>query len=247
MKDRNALRERYLQDKLSVQLGNLASNLAHIASYSGHPEHREIVEQIIEDSKFFIEWSGPAAKYEQQLELVDLQIQLARWQLRWSEIWADPLRRATVAAEARQWSERVLALSGLLDESVNNEQAPDVTSSHEQNSETDSPAAQEWRALSEKERQQHIEVMDEMYSPDSPASRAVIENRRGSWGEPTRTEVIARLVSEALIPQPGSWDDKYARAWRNRSAEERQRLITEMHNLNFPDSFASQLIAQDRR
>jgi hypothetical protein len=127
MKDRSALRERYLRDELAVQLGNLASNLAHIASYSECSEHRELVEQIIEDSKFFIEWSGPAAKYEQQLELVDLQIQLARWQLRWSEIWSDPLRRATVAAEARQWSERILALSGLLDEFVNNEQMPDVT------------------------------------------------------------------------------------------------------------------------
>jgi hypothetical protein len=127
MKDRSALRERYLQDGLAVQLGNLASNLAHVASYSECSEHREIVEQIIEDSKFFIEWSAPAAKYEQQLELVDLQIQLARWQLRWSEIWGDPLRRAIVAAEARQWSERILALSGLLDESVNNEQVRDVT------------------------------------------------------------------------------------------------------------------------
>jgi hypothetical protein len=113
--------------------------------------------------------------------------------------------------------------------------------------ETDSPAAQEWRALSEEERQQHTKIMNETYFPDSPASRAAIEDRRGRWGEPTRTEVIARLVSERLIPQPGSWDDEYARAWRSRPEDERQRLIAEMHNLFFPDSFASHLISKNRR
>ena len=44
--------------------------------------------------------------------------------------------------------------------------------------ETDSPAAQEWRALSDGERQRHTKVMNEMYFPDSPASTYIIESRR---------------------------------------------------------------------
>ncbi len=42
--------------------------------------------------------------------------------------------------------------------------------------EYDSPAAQEWRELTEEERQQHLNEMDELYFPDSPASTHIIEN-----------------------------------------------------------------------
>lgn len=44
--------------------------------------------------------------------------------------------------------------------------------------EYDSPAAQEWRELTEEERQQHLNEMDELYFPDSPASTQIIESRR---------------------------------------------------------------------
>lgn len=44
--------------------------------------------------------------------------------------------------------------------------------------EYDGPAVQEWLALSEEERQQHIKEMNEMYFPDSPASTYIIESRR---------------------------------------------------------------------
>lgn len=44
--------------------------------------------------------------------------------------------------------------------------------------EYDSPAAQEWRALTEEERQQHRKEMQELDFPDSPASTHIIESRR---------------------------------------------------------------------
>lgn len=44
--------------------------------------------------------------------------------------------------------------------------------------EYDSPAAQEWRELTEEERQQHLNEMNELYFPDSPASNHIIESRR---------------------------------------------------------------------
>ncbi len=40
--------------------------------------------------------------------------------------------------------------------------------------EFDNSSAQEWRALPETERQQHIKEMTEMYFPDSPASNYII-------------------------------------------------------------------------
>jgi hypothetical protein len=114
MRDQTALRERYLRDRLPIRLGGLAANLARIKSFSDHPDHRDVVESLLEESNFFIEWTAPDAELELQAELVEIQLQLARWQLSWTDIWADPAQREEVAEKARVWSERVLKLSGLL-------------------------------------------------------------------------------------------------------------------------------------
>lgn len=114
MRDSTAVQERYLRDPLPVRLGGLAANLARIKSFSDHPDHREVVESLVGESKQFIEWNVPDAGLELQVELLELQLQLARWQRAWPAIWADPAQRAAVAEQACAWSERVLKASGLL-------------------------------------------------------------------------------------------------------------------------------------
>ena len=114
MKDLNAIQERFLRDELPVRLGGLAANLARIRSFSDHPDHRDVVERLLEESKFFIEWTVPGAELEVQTELVEIQLRLARWQRRWADIWVDPIQRAAVAKQAYTWSNQVLELSGLL-------------------------------------------------------------------------------------------------------------------------------------
>lgn len=114
MKDWKAIRERYLRDGLPVRLGGLAANLARVKSFSNHPGHRDVVESLLEESKFFIEWTAPDAGLELKGELVELQIQLAIWQLNWSNIWTNLARRGAVAEEAGLWSNRLLKISGLL-------------------------------------------------------------------------------------------------------------------------------------
>lgn len=57
MKDWSIIRECYLRDELPTRLGGLAANLARIKSFSSHPADRELVESLLEESKFFIEWS----------------------------------------------------------------------------------------------------------------------------------------------------------------------------------------------
>ena len=113
MRDRTAIRERYLRDPFPVRLGGLAANLARVKSFSDHPGHRDVVESLLDESKFFIEWTAPDAGLDVQAELVELQLQLARWQRAWANIWADPVRRTTVAEQAAAWSKRVLEMSGL--------------------------------------------------------------------------------------------------------------------------------------
>ena len=65
--------------------------------------------------------------------------------------------------------------------------------------------------------------------------------------EPSREEVIQQLVDAGLIRKPGSWDTPGAKAWRERPEAEKQRLIKEMQATYFPDSFASNLISENRR
>ena len=110
----SARKERYLRDELPVRLGNLASNLSRLKSFAENATLDEAAYRVLIESKFFIEWAAADASLSQQVELLELQRMLARWQLGWDEIWEDPERRSRMAAEARQWSNRVLESSGLL-------------------------------------------------------------------------------------------------------------------------------------
>jgi hypothetical protein len=114
MKNQAAIQQRYLRDPLPVRLGGLAANLARVESFSNHPEHSEVVESILNESKYLAEWTAFDASLPIQVELVELQRQLAVWQYGWKCIWVDPVERATVAEQASSWSKRILSSSGLL-------------------------------------------------------------------------------------------------------------------------------------
>lgn len=92
----------------------MASNLAKIHSRCQNVANRELVESLLQESKYFIEWTAAEAEVETAAELVELQIQLARWQYCWETIWDDSQQRMMVAEQARIWSDRVLDMSGLL-------------------------------------------------------------------------------------------------------------------------------------
>ncbi len=114
MKDWMTIRERYMRDGLPVRLGGLAANLSRIKSFASHEANREAVESLIDESKYFIEWTATEAEVSTAAELVELQVQLARWQRNWARIWADPAQRNQVAEQSSAWSKRVLEMSGLL-------------------------------------------------------------------------------------------------------------------------------------
>ncbi len=114
MKDWTAIRERYMSDPLPVRLGGLAANLSRIKSFSANENSRETVASLIDESKMFIEWTAAQAEINTAEKLVELQIQLALWQLRWLKNWPDQSRRAQVAEQSSEWSKHVLEMSGLL-------------------------------------------------------------------------------------------------------------------------------------
>jgi hypothetical protein len=114
MKDWDVIRERYMRDELPVRLGGLAANLSRIKSFSTNEASRETVASLIDESKMFIEWTAAQAEIHTAEKLVELQIQLARWQLQWQNIWSDASKRGQVAEQSSIWSKQVLELSGLL-------------------------------------------------------------------------------------------------------------------------------------
>lgn len=114
MNDWTAIRERYLRDNFPVRLGGLAANLSRIKSFAANDAGRDAVESLIAESKFFIEWTAAEAEINAAAELVELQIQLARWQYNWARIWDDRVQRRNVAEQSAAWSQRVLEMSGLL-------------------------------------------------------------------------------------------------------------------------------------
>jgi hypothetical protein len=114
MKDWAIIRERFLLDGVPIRLGSLAANLHRIKSFTAHTANRDVVESLIDESKFLIEWTAREAEIGTAAQLAELQIQLAVWHHDWPVIWADSTQRNQVSELAGVWSDRVLALSGLL-------------------------------------------------------------------------------------------------------------------------------------
>jgi hypothetical protein len=114
MKDWSVIRERYLRDATPIRLGGIAANLGRVKSFSQHDANQTAVAGLLEESKYFIEWSAGDADIDTASELVELQIQLSLWQSKWDAIWHDRTQRNQVATTSGEWSRRVLELSGLL-------------------------------------------------------------------------------------------------------------------------------------
>jgi hypothetical protein len=114
MKDWTHQQQRFQRDNVPTRLGNIASNLSHIKSFLDEPSNSELVVNIVEESKFLIEWTAPDMDIDQAAALVDIQRSLSRWQRYWNHIWADAESRNQVAQQAKQASELVLSMSGLL-------------------------------------------------------------------------------------------------------------------------------------
>ena len=109
-------KRRFLQDDVPTRIGGIAANLARVSSFSRNPANRDVVHDLLVESKYFIEWCAPEAPLDKAARLVELQIQLAVWQSDWQFIWEDRSKREWVSVESRKWSDEMLELSGLLDE-----------------------------------------------------------------------------------------------------------------------------------
>ena len=106
---RESVRLRYLQDSLPTRLGGLAADLARVASCADDPRDRDAVTSLLEESKYFAEWAAPDASPKIQEQLAEVQLAIAVWERRWRAGHPEPQMRE----QAQQWSDQLLALSGL--------------------------------------------------------------------------------------------------------------------------------------
>ena len=110
-----SIRSRYLRDPIPTRLGGLAANLARVASFSQNDGHQQAVSATMHESRWFIEWTAAELSIDETAELVRLQSQLARWEIQSKDRWDNKLWRQELMNESRQWSERLLGMSGLLE------------------------------------------------------------------------------------------------------------------------------------
>lgn len=112
------LRSRYLNDPIPVRLGGLAANLARVASFSENDDHHKVVLTTLQESKWFIEWTAPELNAENIAELVKLQIQMAIWEIQSQNRWNNHNWRSELFDQSKQWSQRILQMSGLLSQEL---------------------------------------------------------------------------------------------------------------------------------
>jgi hypothetical protein len=103
MQNLEEIKKRFLKNNLSVRLGCIASNLARLESFSKMPNNQKAIKDLIEESKFFIEWVAPKASLEIQEKLIDIQRELALC----------PSKKNAINS-AGKWAEKIIKLSGLL-------------------------------------------------------------------------------------------------------------------------------------
>lgn len=92
------------------QLGNLASTLARLSSRCSRPEYDPLVADLLREAALLIEWSAPHTAQTIHPDLAAMQREVLAWRRSWPLDQARPL----LALRARQMSEALLRMTGLI-------------------------------------------------------------------------------------------------------------------------------------
>jgi hypothetical protein len=101
-------------ERLSVRLERLAENFLNMASLSQKENSADAVLEVLRENKMFLELTAIDLDVESAFELAQIQRQLSRWHLHWTEIWANDASRLEIATVTQSWAERVREMSGVL-------------------------------------------------------------------------------------------------------------------------------------
>ena len=114
MIDKERAKLRFMRDPIPRRLGGIAASLGRIASSAKSAGSENNVLEMMQEVKYYIEWTAPELEPELAAELADIQIALALWQRGWHEEKQSRQQRTILSFQAKKWSDAVLAASGLL-------------------------------------------------------------------------------------------------------------------------------------
>jgi len=108
--DVEQLRERFATLDWPQQLGNLASTLARVSARASAPQYDTLVINLLREAALFIEWSAPHVPPAFRQELATMQREV----LAWWRVWPVHPARALLVLHARNQSDRLLRMAGLI-------------------------------------------------------------------------------------------------------------------------------------
>lgn len=107
-------RERFLRDALPRRLGGLAATFGRVSSAAIHSTNPDAAQAMLEEAKYYIEWTAAETEPEIAAELVDMQRLITLWLKVWDKAYENKTQRTLLSVQAKQWSDRALDFSGLL-------------------------------------------------------------------------------------------------------------------------------------
>jgi GrpB-like predicted nucleotidyltransferase (UPF0157 family) len=100
-------KERFIALPVERRLGNIATNLNRVQVFATK-NTPESVHNLVNESVQFIEWTAADVSPEVGEKLVEIQIQLSQWRLRWTEAWNQ--RQEQIIERTKQMSNEILAM-----------------------------------------------------------------------------------------------------------------------------------------
>jgi hypothetical protein len=116
MRDLKRMRERYLRDEIPIRMGNTASSLLRLSQWVQNRHRDEAIIDLMREITWLMEWSGDMTL----AEMADMQREICRWR----RVWPVDQARSILSFRARQMSNRVLELSGLVGKTLHEENRP---------------------------------------------------------------------------------------------------------------------------
>ncbi len=111
MRDLSEIKACYLAQPPEQRLGYLAMNLARLRTLAKEAAASILIDNILYESKYLIEWTACEFDVETTAELVELQVQLARWQLTLNHCLTDNSRNQEFITQIGNWLKKVLQMS----------------------------------------------------------------------------------------------------------------------------------------
>jgi hypothetical protein len=101
-------------ERLSVRLEHVADNFVNMALLSQKAQNSDGVLEILKESQGFLDLTAIDLDFDSAFDLAQIQRQLSRWHLHWSETWATDESRLALSRMAQAWVIRVREMAGVL-------------------------------------------------------------------------------------------------------------------------------------